>query len=419
MTISDNYTPTKTVGNGVTVLFTASWNVIASSFIRVFLENTTTGVQVLQVLDTDYSLTFDTTGLTVDFSGGSVPKIPPATEFVVIARAVAQDQTDPYKTSTGFQGAVIENSYDKLTAIAQDIQDALDRAPKTQVGASPLVFPAYVAGLSLGWSASVSDAMVNSTKTLAEIDAAVDAVAALAAGSGIIVSSDDTTVGDLEGKLLVGTGLSLSTQNPAGNETRTISHAFASQAEAEAGTATDKPMNALRTQQAIESQASAADTVITAADKIAFFDSTDSDNIKTDTVQGILDLTTQQADQAALEAETNEDTYVPPDLLRHHPGMPKFWVRFPGSTSITSSHNVSSITDNGGAGDFTVNVDTNFSNANWCPFVNATQLGTGDTGMEQWVLISIAAGTLRVETRNRSDVSEDMAYTMIMGFGDQ
>lgn len=71
-------------------------------------------------------------------------------------------------------------------------------------------------------------------------------------GGLVKVSSNDTTAGDLEAKLLVGTGLSLSTQNDGANETRTIDHAFASQVEAEAGTATDKPMNALRTKQAID-----------------------------------------------------------------------------------------------------------------------------------------------------------------------
>lgn len=73
----------------------------------------------------------------------------------------------------------------------------------------------------------------------------------LAAASNVKVSANDTTPGDLETKLLVGTGLALSTQNDGGNETRTIAHDFASQVEAEAGTATDKPMNALRTAQAI------------------------------------------------------------------------------------------------------------------------------------------------------------------------
>ena len=68
MAVSDNYTPTKTIGDGSTVEFTASWNVIAASYIRVYLENVSTGVQVLQTKDTDYTLTFNSSGLTVDFT---------------------------------------------------------------------------------------------------------------------------------------------------------------------------------------------------------------------------------------------------------------------------------------------------------------------------------------------------------------
>lgn len=42
-------------------------------------------------------------------------------------------------------------------------------------------------------------------------------------GDGSVkVSSDDTTPSDLETKLLIGTGLSFTTQNPGGNETRTL-----------------------------------------------------------------------------------------------------------------------------------------------------------------------------------------------------
>jgi len=73
-----------------------------------------------------------------------------------------------------------------------------------------------------------------------------------------------------------------------------------------------------------------------------------------------------QATQAALEAETNEDTYAPPDLMKHSPGMAKAWVRFDGTgtPSITASYNIASITDNA-VGDWTVNFTTAFSSTNY------------------------------------------------------
>jgi hypothetical protein len=78
----------------------------------------------------------------------------------------------------------------------------------------------------------------------------------------IAVSSNDTTPADLETKLLVAAGLSLSTQNDGAAETRTI---------------TQNP-TALTT------------ATVTASDEIMIADVDDSNNPKKDTVQGILDL---------------------------------------------------------------------------------------------------------------------------------
>ncbi len=73
-----------------------------------------------------------------------------------------------------------------------------------------------------------------------------------------------------------------------------------------------------------------------------------------------------QANQAAVEAETNEDTYVPPDLIRNNPGVAKGWILYNQSTgpSITVSYNVSSVTDSA-SGQFHVLWDTDFSSANF------------------------------------------------------
>jgi len=61
-----------------------------------------------------------------------------------------------------------------------------------------------------------------------------------------------------------------------------------------------------------------------------------------------------QAVQSDIEAETNQDTYVPPDLLRKHPGMAKVWAKSNAAGTLAQSHNVSSLTK-GGAGIYTIN----------------------------------------------------------------
>jgi len=125
--ISDNYVPLRQLGNGVTVAFSALWNMLAASYARVYFEDTTTGVQTEQLTGWSISLAAGGAGWTVTFV---TP--PPSTVYVVIGRNVTLDQADPYRTSRGWQGAVVEASFDKLTAITQDISD---------VAARSIVFP--------------------------------------------------------------------------------------------------------------------------------------------------------------------------------------------------------------------------------------------------------------------------------------
>ena len=72
-----------------------------------------------------------------------------------------------------------------------------------------------------------------------------------------------------------------------------------------------------------------------------------------------------QATQAEVEAESNVDKYIPPDLINFHPGVAKGWVVYNQvANSILVSLNVSSITDTA-AGQFDVLWDTDFSSANF------------------------------------------------------
>lgn len=150
MSISDNYSPIKELGNSVTTEFSGSWAMLAAGNERVYLESVSTGVQTLQVVTTNYTLEFDSDGFTVTFVVA-----PTSANYVVIARDVPLTQTDPYKTSKGFQGAVIENSLDKLTAIAQDNADDISRAPKFALGGSTdMVMPEPDAGKYIAWDAT-------------------------------------------------------------------------------------------------------------------------------------------------------------------------------------------------------------------------------------------------------------------------
>lgn len=123
--LSDNYVPLNQLGNGVTTAFSKSWNMLSASYCRVYFEDTTTGVQTLQ--PTGWTLAFTDASWTVTFSVA-----PPSTVRVIIGREVALEQTNPFKTSRGWQGPTVENAFDRITGMVQDIREQVDRA---------LVFP--------------------------------------------------------------------------------------------------------------------------------------------------------------------------------------------------------------------------------------------------------------------------------------
>lgn len=145
MTISNNYTPIFQQGNGITTQFSSNWDLLSASYLEVFFQGVATGIQTQQF--SGFSVTFDNSGLTVTFV---TP--PPNTVYVVIGRAVTPDQTNPYKTSKGFQGATLEDSLDKLTALCQDLQDISTRTLNFPLG-SPFVgiLPTPVTGQLLMW----------------------------------------------------------------------------------------------------------------------------------------------------------------------------------------------------------------------------------------------------------------------------
>lgn len=103
-------------------------------------------------------------------------------------------------------------------------------------------------GAAKEWATKAEDSTVDGT----EYSAKHYAAKAQAAVGGVVISANDTTPGNLETKILVaGSPLSLSTQNDGGDETLTITLEVANQAEAEAGTITNKVMTPQQTAQAI------------------------------------------------------------------------------------------------------------------------------------------------------------------------
>jgi hypothetical protein len=70
-----------------------------------------------------------------------------------------------------------------------------------------------------------------------------------------------------------------------------------------------------------------------------------------------------QANQAAIEAATDENTYIPPDLLIHSRGVTKVWCHIIANGTLSApDHGVSTVGDSG-TGDRDINFTTAFSDA--------------------------------------------------------
>ena len=121
----------------------------------------------------------------------------------------------------------------------------------------------------------------------------------------------------------------------------------------------------------------------------------------------------KQATQAAIEAETNEDTYTRPDLLKHSPGVAKAWAKVPiAGTSFDASYNMTSVSRPAtGLYNYVIAVD--FSSANYAA------IGMAEGTTHNATISAQAAGTLTLETRVTTSGSAANRINFVACFGDQ
>jgi len=122
-----------------------------------------------------------------------------------------------------------------------------------------------------------------------------------------------------------------------------------------------------------------------------------------------------EATQAQMEAETAGDTRVPPDLVRHSPGVAKVVCSWLGNGTIQAgSYNMTSSARNS-VGNYTLTYDTDFTDLDYTPGA------TAEGGENLTVTVSSpAAGTSNVFVWD--DASSDNkadAITHFWAWGDQ
>lgn len=299
MTVSSTTNKQRTSGNGATTIFPASIKIFAETDIGVTILDSTTDSLVNTLILNDggalgFTVTFDTEAETLSVTANTAPA---SGEDIQILRDLPITQETDFPRASKFPSVANENALDKNTMVVQDQQEQLDRSLKLPENSSATSsdLPLPSSRRALIWDAAEDGTIINSTNDpdQAQADAAASATAAAtsetnaatsasnaatsetnaatsasnaatsetnaaqsatdaqAAVGAVKVSSNDTTAGDLEAKILSSGLVGLSTQNDGANETRTIDVPIASQAEAEAGTDNTKAMTPLRSAQAI------------------------------------------------------------------------------------------------------------------------------------------------------------------------
>ena len=121
----------------------------------------------------------------------------------------------------------------------------------------------------------------------------------------------------------------------------------------------------------------------------------------------------------AAEVKTGTDTSRVPSVstMIGHEGICKGWINFDGTGTISTrdSFNVSGIVDNG-TGDYTVNWNTDFANANYAACITAGSV-SGDTFQDR--ILAQAAGSIQFRTASHTPSTADATYCYVIAIGDR
>jgi hypothetical protein len=126
MTISTTIIKVSYSGDGTQTVFPYTFKINAEADIQVIIR-ASNGTETVKTLTTDYSVSGVGSA-----SGGNVTMVtaPSATETIVIRRETTQTQTVDLVENDPFTAETVEGAFDKSVAIAQELQEEVDRSIK-------------------------------------------------------------------------------------------------------------------------------------------------------------------------------------------------------------------------------------------------------------------------------------------------
>jgi len=128
MTISTTTIKNSYSGNGSTSAFTYTFKITDDDDIQVIIRSST-GNETVKTKTTHYTVSGvgNANGGTITFTAGNIPA---NTQTVILRRATPQTQELDLIENSDLPSDSLENSYDKLTSIAQELQEQIDRSIK-------------------------------------------------------------------------------------------------------------------------------------------------------------------------------------------------------------------------------------------------------------------------------------------------
>lgn len=381
MTVASTTNRKSFSGDGVTTSFGTSPVVFYESTDLIVEAFSSTGTSTTLVENTNYTVSGgSTTGAvgTVNLAGGSSPYGAPAVgTTLLIRRVLPLVQEADFLNNDIYDAEVSETALDKLTMIAQQINETSRR------------------GLNIPAVETATDALTvlpfdRASQYLA-FDANKEMIASPGpAGDNVPVSTfmatvlDDTSAADARTTLgaagsgaVTGSGLTMATARLLGRTTASTG----------------------------------------AVEEISVSGATLSAGVLIIAVPAAASLAEQ-------EAGTEAAKYVAPAVQQFHPSACKGWVRFSNAAVIAGSYNVTSVTDIG-AGTWSVNWATDFSSVNYCALACNNSDRTGGTPINAAHvtvgMTNFAAGVTPVNSERISDgvTGAEPTNLMVAAFGDQ
>lgn len=297
MTVSSTSNVKTYTGDNSTTAFSTVFSFFESSDIVVTLDGVT------KTLDTDYTVLGGNGAIgTITFNTA------PATDVAIIfQRVVAYDQQTDFANFDGNPADVTEKQFDLVVMQTQQLDDETNRSIKIPVGSSGIStdLPTPAADKALLWN-STGTKIINSTDDFNDIvtDATTQATNALSSASAAAssASSAASSASSAASSASDAADSAASINLPTLGSANQVLHVNSSGTDLEYGSLDSNSLGSgsvTNTQVAKTVITGQTDVTVATGDSFIYSDASDSGNLKKDTIQGIIDLATTAALNAA------------------------------------------------------------------------------------------------------------------------